>query len=42
MAPPDAVVLQYLATKLAEWIGENMQDELDFLYKHNHTKLSVS
>ena len=23
-------VLQYLPTKLAEWIGENMQDELGF------------
>lgn len=35
-------VLQYLPTKLAEWIGENMQDELGFPDKKDPHKWSVS
>ena len=38
-------MLQYLPTKLAEWIGENMQDELRFPEKKDPKKwshLSVS
>ena len=35
-------VLQYLPTKLAEWIGENMQDELGFPDKKDPKKWSVS
>jgi hypothetical protein len=35
-------VLQYLPTKLAEWIGENMQDELGFPDKSDPNKWSVS
>ena len=35
-------VLQYLPTKLAEWIGENVQDELGFSKKKDPNKLSVS
>ena len=52
-APPDCVlleyayrkhhpVLQYLPTKLAEWIGENIQDELGFPDKKDPNKWSVS
>ena len=47
--PPDSVwleyacctnhpVIQYLPTKLAEWIGENMQDELGFPDKKDPNK----
>ena len=50
--PPDSVwleyvctvhhpVLQYLPTKLAEWIGENMQDELGFPDKNDQNKWSA-
>jgi len=35
-------VLQFLPTKLAEWIGENMQDELGFPDKRDPNKWSVS
>jgi hypothetical protein len=35
-------ILQYLPTKLAEWIGENMQDELGFPDKKDPHKWSVS
>ena len=35
-------MLQYLPTKLAEWIGENMQDELGFPDKKDPRKWSVS
>lgn len=35
-------VLQYLPTKLAEWIAENMQDELGFPDKRDPNKWSVS
>ena len=35
-------VLQYLPTKLAEWIGENMQDELGFPDKQDPDKWRVS
>ena len=35
-------VLQYLPTKLAEWIGENMQDEFGFPDKKDPNKWSVS
>ena len=35
-------ILQYLPTKLAEWIGENMQDELGFPDKKDPRKWSVS
>ena len=53
LAPPDRVwleyayrkhhpVLQYLPTKLAEWIGENMQEELGFPDKKDPNKWSVS
>ena len=35
-------MLQYLPTKLAEWIGENMQDELGFPDKKDQRKWSVS
>ena len=35
-------VLQYLPTKLAEWIGESMQDELGFTDKKDPKKWSVS
>ncbi len=35
-------VLQYLPTKLAEWIEENMQDELGFPDKVDPDKWSVS
>ena len=35
-------VLQYLPTKLAEWIGENMQDKLGFPDKKDPNKWSVS
>ena len=35
-------VLQYLPTKLAEWVGENMQDELGFPDKKDTKKWSVS
>ena len=49
--PPDSVwleyayrkhhpVLQYLPTKLAEWIGENMQDKLGFPEKRDPNKWS--
>ena len=34
--------LQFLPTKLAEWIGENMQDELGFPDKRDPNKWSVS
>ena len=51
--PPDSVwleyayrkhhpVLEYLPTKLAEWIGENMQDELGFPDKQDPDKWGVS
>jgi hypothetical protein len=36
------LVLQFLPTKLAEWIGENMQDELGFPDKRDQSKWSVS
>ena len=29
---------QYLPTKLAEWIGKNMQDEVGFPDKKDHNK----
>ena len=35
-------MLQYLPTKLAEWIGENMQDELGFPDKKDLNKCSIS
>ena len=35
-------VLEYQPTKLAEWIGENRQDELVFPDKENPIKWSVS
>ena len=35
-------MLQYLPTKLAEWIGENMQDDLGFPDKRDSNKWSVS
>jgi hypothetical protein len=35
-------VLQYLPTKLAEWIGENMQEELGFPDREDQHKWSVS
>ena len=35
-------MLQYLPTKLAEWIGENIQDELGFPDKKGPRKWSVS
>ena len=35
-------MLQYLPTKLAEWIGKNMQDELGFPGKKDPRKWSVS
>ena len=35
-------MLQYLPTKLAEWIGQNMQDEMGFLDKKDLKKWSVS
>ena len=35
-------MLHYLPTKLAEWIGENMQDELGFPDKKDPRKWSVS
>ena len=35
-------VLQYLPTKLPEWIGENMQDELGFPDKKDPKKWSLS
>ena len=35
-------VLQYLPTKLAEWIGENLQDELGFPDKQDPAKWSIS
>ena len=35
-------VLQYLSTKLAEWIGENVPDKLGFPDKQDPTKCSVS
>ena len=35
-------VLQYLPSKLAEWIGENMQDELGFPDKRDPNKWSIS
>ena len=38
----DHPVLQYLPTKLAEWIGENMQDELGFPDKRDPNKWTVS
>ena len=34
-------VLRYLPTKLAEWIGENMQDELGFPDKNDQNKWSA-
>ena len=34
-------VLQFLPTKLAEWIGENMQDDLGFPDKKDPRKWSV-
>ena len=33
--------LQYLPTKLAEWIGENLQNELGFPDKQDPTKWTV-
>ena len=53
-APPDSVVwleylyrkhhpvLQYLPTRVDEWIGENMQDDLGFPDKKDPNKWSVS
>ena len=35
-------MLQFLPTKLAEWIGENMQDELGFPDKRDPDKWRVS
>ena len=35
-------MLQFLPTKLAEWIGENMQDELGFPDKRDPNKWGVS
>ena len=35
-------MLQFLPTKLAEWIGENLQDELGFPDKRDPKKWSVS
>jgi hypothetical protein len=35
-------MLQYLPTKLAEWIGENMQEELGFSDREDPRKWSVS
>ena len=35
-------MLQYLPTKIAEWIGENMQDKLGFPDKKDPNKWSVS
>ena len=35
-------VLEYLPTNLAEWIGENMQDELGFPDKKDPKKWSVA
>ena len=35
-------VLQYPPTKFAEWIGENMQDELGFPDKQDPSKWIVS
>jgi hypothetical protein len=35
-------VLQYLPTKLAEWIGKNMQEELGFTDREDQHKWSVS
>jgi hypothetical protein len=35
-------VLQYLPTKLAEWICENMQEELEFPDREDSRKWSVS
>ena len=35
-------MLQYLPTKLAEWIGKSMQDELGFPDKNDPRKWSVS
>ena len=35
-------MLQYLPAKLAEWIGENMQEELGFPDKEDSNKWSVS
>ena len=35
-------MLQFLPTKLAEWIGECMQDELGFPDKQDPAKCSVS
>jgi hypothetical protein len=35
-------VLQFSPTKLADWIGENMQDEFSFPDKRDPNKWSVS
>ena len=35
-------VLQYLTTKLTEWIGENMQNELGFPDKQNSCQVYPS
>jgi hypothetical protein len=39
---PDLLNSKFLPTKLAEWIGENMQDELGFPDKRDPNKWSVS